>query len=50
LAATIYLTEVDWAFDAIRRQTAQGSYEAVNYQRVADDSVITVRGHHSKRG
>jgi group II intron reverse transcriptase/maturase len=30
LAANIYLTEVDWAFDGIRRQTAQGSYEAVN--------------------
>jgi group II intron reverse transcriptase/maturase len=25
LAATIYLNEVDWAFDGIRRQTAQGS-------------------------
>jgi retron-type reverse transcriptase len=31
LAANIYLTEVDWAFDAIRRKTAQGPYEAVNY-------------------
>jgi group II intron reverse transcriptase/maturase len=50
LAANIYLTEVDWAFDAIRRQTAQGSYEAVNYHRFADDIVITVSGHHTKRG
>jgi RNA-directed DNA polymerase len=50
LAANIYLNEVDWAFDAIRRQTAQGSYEAVNYHRFSDDIVITVSGHHSKRG
>ena len=49
LAANIYLTEVDWAFDAIRRQTAQGPYEAVNYPRFADDIVITVSGHHTKR-
>src|SRR6266581_667241 len=50
LAANIYLNETDWAFDAIRRKTAQGSYEAVNYHRFADDVVITVDGHHSKRG
>jgi group II intron reverse transcriptase/maturase len=50
LAANIYLNEVDWAFDGIRRQTAQGSYEAVNYHRFADDIVITVSGHHTKRG
>ncbi|MCP4378509.1 MAG: group II intron reverse transcriptase/maturase, partial [bacterium] len=50
LAANIYLNEVDWQFDAIRRQTAQGPYEAVNYHRFADDIVITVSGHHSKRG
>ena len=50
LAANIYLTEIDWMFDAIRRQTAQGSYEAVNYHRFADDLVITVSGHHTKRG
>ena len=50
LAANIYLNEVDWAFDAIRRQTAQASYEAVNYHRFADDIVITVSGHSSKRG
>jgi len=50
LAANIYLNEVDWAFDAIRRQTAQGPYEAVNYHRFADDIVITVSGHHTKRG
>lgn len=49
LAANIYLNEVDWAFDTIRRQTAQGPYEAVNYHRFADDIVITVSGHHSKR-
>ena len=50
LAANIYLNEVDWYFDAIRRQTAQGPYEAVNYHRFADDIVITVSGHHTKRG
>jgi RNA-directed DNA polymerase len=50
LAANIYLNETDWAFDAIRRKTAQGSYEAVNYHRFADDIVITVDGHHSKWG
>jgi group II intron reverse transcriptase/maturase len=38
LAANIYLNEVDWAFDAIRRKTAEGPYEAVNYPRFADDS------------
>src|SRR5215470_4597159 len=50
LAANIYLNEVDWAFDAIRRKTAQGPYEAVNYHRFADDIIITVSGHHTKRG
>ncbi len=50
LAANIYLTEIDWMFDAIRRQTTQGSYEAVNYHRFADDICITVSGHHTKRG
>jgi group II intron reverse transcriptase/maturase len=50
LAANIYLNEVDWTFDAIRRKTAQGSYEAINYHRFADDIVITVSGHHTKRG
>jgi len=50
LAANIYLNEVDWFFDAIRRKTAEGPYEAVNYHRFADDIVVTVSGHHSKRG
>ena len=50
LAANIYLNEVDWFFDAIRRRTAEGDYEAVNYHRFADDIVITVSGHHTKRG
>jgi RNA-directed DNA polymerase len=50
LAANIYLNEVDWTFDAIRCKTAQGDYEAVNYHRFADDIVITVSGHPSKRG
>jgi group II intron reverse transcriptase/maturase len=50
LAANIYLNEVDWFFDATRRKTAQGGYEAINYHRFADDIVITVSGHHTKRG
>ncbi len=50
LAANIYLNEVDWTFDAIRQKTAEGDYEAVNYHRFADDIVITVSGHHTKRG
>jgi len=50
LAANIYLNEVDWYFDGIRRKTAEGGYEAVNYHRFADDIVITVSGHHTKRG
>lgn len=50
LAANIYLNEVDHAFDAIRRKTSDGNYEAVNYHRFADDMVITVSGHSSKRG
>jgi len=50
LAANIYLNEIDWMFDAIRRKTAQGPYEAVNYHRFADDVVITVSGHSTKAG
>jgi RNA-directed DNA polymerase len=49
-AANIYLNEVDWTFEAIRRKTAQGPYEAMNYHRFADDIVITVSGHRSKCG
>jgi RNA-directed DNA polymerase len=50
LAANIYLNEVDWTFDAFRRKTAEGPYEAINYHRFADDIVITVSGHHRKQG
>jgi group II intron reverse transcriptase/maturase len=50
LAANIYLNELDWTFDAIRRKTAEGPYERVNYHRFADDIVITIDGHHTKRG
>src|SRR5207253_8377947 len=50
LAANIYLNETDWAFDAISRNAAQGSYEAVNYHRFADDIVSTVALHNSKTG
>jgi group II intron reverse transcriptase/maturase len=50
LAANIYLNEVDWVFDAIRRKTTEGPYEAVNYHRFADDIVVTISGHHTKRG
>ena len=50
LAANIYLNEVDWYFDDLRRKTAEGPYEAINYHRFADDMVITISGHWSKRG
>jgi hypothetical protein len=50
LAANIYLNDIDWQFDVIRRETTQEGYEAVNYHRFADDIVITVSGHHTKRG
>ena len=50
LAANIYLNDLDWYFDNIRRKTAEGQYEAVNYHRFADDIVITVSGHHTKNG
>jgi group II intron reverse transcriptase/maturase len=50
LAANIYLNELDWTFDAIRNKTAQGPYEAINYHRFADDIIITVSGHHTKKG
>jgi RNA-directed DNA polymerase len=50
LAANLYLNEVDWFFDAIRCKTTEGNYEAVNYHRFADDIVVTVSGHHTKRG
>lgn len=50
LAANIYLNELDWYFDNIRRTTSEGGYEAVNYHRFADDIVITVSGHSSKNG
>lgn len=50
LAANIYLNDVDWTFDAIRRKTAEGEFEEVNYHRFADDIVITISGHHTKNG
>jgi len=50
LAANIYLNDLDWYFDDIRRKTAEGQYEAINYHRFADDIVITVSGHHTKNG
>ena len=50
LAANIDLNELDGYFEAIRGKTAEGSYEAVNYHRFADDIVITVSGHPSKDG
>ena len=50
LAANIYLSDLDWYFDSIRQKTAEGPYEAINYHRFADDIVITVSGHSTKRG
>jgi group II intron reverse transcriptase/maturase len=40
LAANIYLNEMYWAFDAIRRKTAEGSYEAVNNYPPAKPEVL----------
>ena len=50
LAANIYLSEVDWYFEAIRRRTVEGEYGAVNYHRFADDLFITASRHPTKRG
>ena len=52
LAANIYLNELDWYFEKIRQRTVQekGKYDAINYHRFADDMVITVSAHHTKRG
>jgi RNA-directed DNA polymerase len=50
LAGNIYLNDLDWTFDAIRKKTATGTYEAINYHRFVDDIVITVSGHNSKQG
>lgn len=50
LAANIYLNDLDWYFDDVRKKTAEGTYEAINYHRFADDIVITVSGHHTKSG
>ena len=50
LLSNIYLNELDWYFDEIRRRTAYKRYEYVNYHRFADDIVIAVTDHHSKSG
>ena len=53
MASNVYLNEVDWHFDELRKKTTQGGngeYEAINYHRFADDIVITVSGHSSKDG
>jgi RNA-directed DNA polymerase len=52
LASNVYLNEVDWYFDDIRKETSEGNgnYEGINYHRFADDIVITVSGHKSKEG
>jgi RNA-directed DNA polymerase len=44
LAANIYLNEVDWYFDDLRRKTAQGPYEAINYHRFIGASGIGPNG------
>lgn len=49
LAANIYLNELDWEFERIRRKTEDGPYDSLNYHRFADDIVVLVSGHHSKR-
>ena len=50
LAANLYRNEVDGAFEAIRRKTAEGHDEAVHDHRFADAMVITVSGHARQRG
>lgn len=50
LAANIYLNDLDWYFDTVKEKTATGSYDAVNYHRFVDDIIITVSGHHTKKG
>lgn len=50
LTANIFLEEVNWFFDAVRRKTAEGACEAVNYRRFGDHIVTTIGGHHTKRG
>ena len=50
LAANIYLNEIDWVFDEIRKKTKQGEFERVNYHRFADDIVIAIDAHPNKRG
>jgi RNA-directed DNA polymerase len=41
---------VDWGFDPLRRQTAQGPEAAGKYPRFAAASVLPGRGHARKRG
>ena len=41
---------MDWYFEVIRCETAEGTNNAVNYHRFADNIVIIVSGHHSKQG
>lgn len=48
LAGNIYLNDLDWYFDGVRRDTKSGPYEYVNYHRFVDDIVITVSGHYTK--
>ena len=49
LAANIYLNDLDWKFEHIRRKTKDGSYDSINYHRFSDDIVILISGHSSKR-
>lgn len=49
LAANIYLNELDWEFERIRQKMEDGPYDSLNYHRFADDIVVLVSGHRSKR-
>lgn len=49
LAANIYLNELDWELERMRQETMDGPYDSINYHRFADDIIVLVSGHRSKR-
>jgi len=49
LAANIYLNELDWELEHMRQEAMYGPYDSINYHRFADDIIVLVSGHRSKR-
>lgn len=49
LLSNLYLTKLDWIFEKARCQTIEKGYDEINYHRWADDIVIMVNAHPSKR-